>query len=357
MDTRTLVRCATSAALLLAASAASAQAPKKSRLWLEARPFTCSEHLSSFARELTLACDAAGGQCAVAADEATADRRLILHCTDPQWWLEGADRSGAPGWTVELVGSDADRLRSAAVFAVRAESAEAPRRADLAPAPSADPREPMKAVPARSSEPPSKAAPAASTSDPDRVAAPSTSSLFSVALAPRGGMAVGNASTSALAGVGAFLVMNIVKDIRLGVSGAVDYAVREPGLSGYTGSEWMRHSESNRTHWSGGAVIGIGAPFDRTPAGLFVEGGYGVATYTFRPCDYSSPTSHVDCGAGPQLRDTDTFGTVRGAVVYQLLSSSSFRPWAAASLRHVWDPHRDDTNNLVGLDLGVVWDP
>src|SRR5262249_7925999 len=105
-----------SASLVLAIStfASGARAGTKTRLWLEARPYTCSEHLAPLARELTLACDAAQGACGIAASQGAADRRLVVHCAESEWKVEALQPSGEPAWSVEVHGSDDDRARSAA---------------------------------------------------------------------------------------------------------------------------------------------------------------------------------------------------------------------------------------------------
>jgi hypothetical protein len=121
-------------ACVTAASSARARVDAPTKLWLEARPFTCDAQLPALARELTLACDAAGAACVIASSESVADRRIVLHCSEEAWTVEATSPAGQRAWSVEVYGSDADRTRSAAVFTVRAESGEAAPY-QVAPAP------------------------------------------------------------------------------------------------------------------------------------------------------------------------------------------------------------------------------
>ena len=67
-----------------------------------------------------ISCDAVGG-CKVAADERSAARRAILHCSEETWVLEAQAAPGQKLWTLELDGEKEDRLRKAAVWIARTE--------------------------------------------------------------------------------------------------------------------------------------------------------------------------------------------------------------------------------------------
>lgn len=164
---------AVSGTLLLAPAAGAAE---PASFWIEAHPWTCSQHVAPVARELNLACDAAGGACNVAASETSADRRIFLKCDETKWTIEAHDAKGVRLWSVDVTGDVSDRARSAAVFAVRAETGE------RLPSPPPPPHEP--AVVAKIEGPPAPDKP----SDPS----PKPPASVTMAFSPRAQIAVGN---------------------------------------------------------------------------------------------------------------------------------------------------------------------
>jgi hypothetical protein len=325
-------------------STAWAEPPGKVQLWIDTVGSDCAAHRTALARELTLACDAGGALCALASTEADADRRIVLHCDESAWSLEGREPSGAPLWRVELAGGDTDRLRSAAVFAVRAEGAR--------PAPSAAP-EPAKHDDAGGVE----VAPSTPATEADAVPKPKGSGTFSLAAAPRASTVIGHGRSTGLVGIGAYAVMKTFRDVRVGVSASVDHDNRrDTNLLPVDD----RMPEASRTNWLAGAVIGMGAPFERTPLGVLVEANYGLATFSSRRFSECTVVDNEQQCNGPLVSGSSSIGQVRGSVVYQLLTASTIRPWVALSVRHLWNNQTNfgsDTSTLAGLDLGVVWDP
>lgn len=132
------------------------------------------EAASSIVKELVLACDASRGACRVAKTRASASRTVLLRCGDDdaaataehgsEWAFTAYDVDGAQRWTINLMGSDADLPRSAAMFAVRFETGDEPRPAKPfeAPAAAAPASVPARSEPARS-EPEESASSSSST--------------------------------------------------------------------------------------------------------------------------------------------------------------------------------------------------
>src|SRR5262249_4148722 len=148
-----------------------------------------------------------GGACAVASAESAADRHLVLRCAEEVWTVESKPMLGSaePVWSVEVYGSDADRARSAAVFAVRAETSErnvprpvaAPAGAGPTPAPA-----PAKPV------------------DADRAPAPPKDrSWLSLSAAPRVATTFTQGYVQSLYGVGLYATVHLPHECNIGVSG------------------------------------------------------------------------------------------------------------------------------------------
>jgi hypothetical protein len=333
-----------------AASLAHAKTDGPTKLWLEARPFTCDAQLPALARELTLACDAAGGACVIAPSESMADRRIVLHCSEEAWTVEATSPAGQLAWSVEVYGSDADRTRSAAVFTVRAESGE-PVPHHVAPAPALEP-------PALPPIPTMRGGPA---EDRDRVDSIPSPTLFSVAAAPRISTAFGRGDTHFMSGVAGYGVVRLSPSFRVGLTGAVEVGEddsRDPTMTAPNAGNEAVDSDSytfapavygSGMHWhlSGGAVLGVGAPFDRVPFGAMLEGTYGALLYS------RGAVGPVHAG----------FASVRGGLVYQLFATNEVRPWLCLSARQTWSTVESlgdalsAANTYASIDLGVVWDP
>lgn len=297
--------------VLLARAAGAAESPS---FWIEAHPWTCSQHVAVLARELSLACDAAGATCAVATTEASADRRVFLKCDETKWTVETHDARGARLWSVDVAGDPSDRARSAAVFAVRAETGESlppPRAADaIAPAPSAP------AAP--------RAEPAADRAPDEPAKKPAD---VSIAFAPRAAVAVGNLfddksiirdNVGGIAGVAATATWN-VEGLRIGPTAGADIGLRYSGRG-------IQH-----LFWHAGVVAGWGAPFEPKIFGVVLEAGYAERI----------------------MNDVKHSGYVRPAIIVQVMRSSPVRPFLSASYQLMFG---GASHSLAGADLGVVWD-
>jgi hypothetical protein len=292
--------------LLCARPARADEHPRK--LWIEARPWTCSEHIAPFARELSLACDAADGACVVAGDEASADRRLVLKCGEPRWTLEAHDPSGARLWSAELAGGDSDRVRDGAAFVVRAETT-APLPPRVAPPPSS----PM--LPVRSTD-------ADARSDERRL----YGNTFTLAAAPRALLSLADFTRAArandLVGIGAYAAVRFVYGLRLGATAGVD------------------GGEGGNVGWNLGLLAGLGAPFDSTRFGLLLQTGY-------------FETFNLARGREKTFRENLY---LRGSFVCQFLSNSNStsRMWVGLSPMVA---ARNEPRLFLGFDIGGAWDP
>jgi hypothetical protein len=300
-------------AALLARAAGAAESPS---FWVEARPWTCSQHVGPVARELSLACDAAGGTCKVAASEASADRRIVLKCDDAKWTVETQDAKGARLWAFDVAGDPSDRARSAAVFAVRAETGES-----LPPAPRA--RETSPPIPL------SVDAPHPPAPDTTKDAEPKRPANVSLAFSPRGLVTLGSATDDTSWGV-SHNTGGLV-GFALAATANIDGIHLGPTAAGALG---IRRSVPNEQaiYWNGGVLAGIGAPFDRKTFGLSVDAGYGQ-----------------------RISDTDLrhYWYARPSVIAQLFASSEVRPFIAASYQVMAG---GTSGHYVGGDLGVAWD-
>jgi hypothetical protein len=308
------------ASLLLARSASAGDA---SSFWIEARPWTCSQHVAPVARELSLACDAAGAKCSVAANEAAADHRIVIRCDETKWTVEAEDKRGARLWAVDVTGELSDRARSAAVFAVRAETGEHLPAAS-APAPSPPPRAPV-------SIKIDERAPASTDTTTDTV--PKEVPDVTLVFASRGNLKLGDVADR----WGSKVTENGGK--LLGVSGAATIDIEglrigpTAGLGiGVDYSPRVYADKSAPFYWTVGAVTAIGAPFKRKVLGLGLEGGFGRLVLD---------------------KDVHDFGYVRPSIIVQPLPRSPARPFLAAAYEVKGG---GITGHHVGLDLGMAWD-
>lgn len=116
---------AAAAALLVAgeASAAGDGAPSSpmARWYVETTGAACESRRDAFEREIRFACDAVGGSCGVAATSAEAGLRAVLDCSGPDgaWSLVTRTSGGTVLSSLDLSGTDDDRLREAAVEVAR----------------------------------------------------------------------------------------------------------------------------------------------------------------------------------------------------------------------------------------------
>lgn len=302
---------AVSGITLLARAAVAAEPPS---FWIEAHPWTCSQHVAPFARELSLACDAAGATCIVAETQASAARRILLKCDDTKWTVETHDANGTRLWSVDVAGDLSDRARSAAVFAVRAETGES-----LPPPRAAEPIAPPSSAPA-----PARAEPSADRAPDEPAKKPAD---VSIAFAPRAAVAVGSVfddksiirdNVGGIAGVAASATWN-VEGVRIGPTAGADVGLRYSGRG-------IQH-----LFWHAGVLAGWGAPFEPKIFGLALEAGY-VERIT------------------NEVRHS---GYVRPAIIVQVMPSSPVRPFLSASYQLMFG---GASHSLAGADLGVVWD-
>jgi hypothetical protein len=157
-------------------------------------------------------------------------------------------------------------------------------------------------------------------------------STFTLAAAPRASLSLAALSDRAArepgqVGIGALGVARLVYGFRLGVAAGADHILPGP----YGGPD---------TAWNTGVVAGIGAPFDVTRFGLFVEAGY---------------QERFDSGQGRKKSYRD-YGYLRGSLVMRLssTSNSTSRVWAGLSPMVISD---DEAYVFLGLDVGGAWDP
>jgi hypothetical protein len=238
-----------------------------------------------------------------------------VKCDETKWTIEAHDASGVRLWSVDLTGDLSDRARSAAVFAVRAETGE---RLPSPPPPAPREREP--AVVAMVDGPAAPDKPTDTSSKPP----PSATMAFS----PRAQIAVGNLaddpsfgrdySSSGLVGFGFGTTWN-VEGIRIG-----------PAIGGALGMRYTSSTEQ-AAYWNAGVVAGVGAPFDRKVFGLTVDAGYGQRLAS----------------------DVRHFGYLRPSVIAQIFPSSELRPFLAASYQLMVG---GTSGHYLGADLGVAWE-
>ncbi|WP_394844614.1 hypothetical protein LZC95_47115 [Pendulispora brunnea] len=143
-----------SAAIVFGSSSAAAATPTVT-WWVD--PASCPQWSTPLARQIALACEAAGHTCEVNDDKGT--RRLALQCGDDEHWtLEAHDERGTGLWHIEVRGDNDERLRAAALWVARSETAAPPPPAPP-PAPAPAPAKP--APPVQTAEKPGGLAAAA----------------------------------------------------------------------------------------------------------------------------------------------------------------------------------------------------
>ncbi len=140
---RTMPRRAVIAALVgalfsLVKAAPAFAAPEVTSWWVD--PESCPALTVPMARQISLACEAAGRSCEVVPQATTASRRISLHCDSSEHWtLEAHDASGAGLWHIEVRGTDDDRIRQASLWVAREGTVEVFRPPSTPNAPSAPP--------------------------------------------------------------------------------------------------------------------------------------------------------------------------------------------------------------------------
>jgi len=143
------------AAILLGSTSAAAATTPVS-WWVD--PAACPDWSTPLARQIALACEAAGRTCEVSADKGL--RRLALQCGDEEHWtLEAHDERGVGLWHIEVRGDSDERLRTAALWVARSETATA-----------SPPPPPPPSTPATAPAPPKPALPVQTSGKPGGLA-------------------------------------------------------------------------------------------------------------------------------------------------------------------------------------------
>jgi hypothetical protein len=299
---------------MLVARGAAAE-PANVRWWLEARPWTCNEHLSALGREVALACDATGGRCNVAPDERTATMRATLRCVDAdRWLLEATTAEGERLWNVDLAGEPSDRLRRAAVWIARNEE---PARAEPSPSPVVR----LEAPGARPAEVPGAEAPAASPSAADR--------RGGLSFAARGTYGYARpelGSNTLMAGARAEAALALRNGVRLGATGTFDSSLDAPAMQ-----------------MLGGIALSLGAPWSDDVVGLEIGGGVGAQRMEYDAYGESLGTRGVG------------YGEV--AIVLQWPRVEGPRPWFAIQGAKYIGLEGDEglISTTLALNIGIAW--
>jgi hypothetical protein len=320
--------------LVFTATAAAEDAgPRALSWWVEGRPWTCSDPVGAVARHVSLACDASGGRCRIAARRDEADRIASIACGtgNGPWRLIAEDRTGEPLWSVVLAGDEDARVRKAALWIARAESADAVAdpAVDAPPAPQAKPAEPtLSAPPSDPPAPPEPPTVAASPAAPPAAEAPAaahvsgdggriamTASLMTAASAPPGqpGPPVPMAGARFAAALG------LATDVYAGA--AIDAVTT------------LSNGDST-TYSHLGGLVAVGAPYAHDWLGASLEGGLAL-----------NSTS----AAAPGNIAKSPYG--KGTLVVQWPRENGVRPYLSAS----YLASRDDMNRSLVLDLGLAW--
>jgi hypothetical protein len=106
------------------------------------------------------------------------------------------------------------------------------------------------------------------------------------------------------------------------------------------------------TVFRAGGMVGVGAPFARTSlVGASVEGGVS-AIYGWNANGVFSP----NFGPGAASNST-AVGNYVQASVYVQAPLGSLRPFLCASFSRLSGYSGDIPNNLIGVDVGLAWDP
>jgi hypothetical protein len=315
----------------LTASMARAGTPP-TQWWVEARPWTCSAQIGPLARQIQLACDATQS-CAVARNEPSATRRAVLVCGEQGWTLDAQDASHAVVWSLALGAGDDDdaRLRKAAIWVARSEGGDPLPGGDPSASPAAVEEDgPAPAAPLERDRPQSKPA----AHDP-------TSPRFTLSAMGHASKSMANTdSYGDAAGGRVMITMQIPKvfgPLQFGVTGEEERDLQQvPG----------------DTLFRAGGIVGVGAPFARTSfLGASVEGG-AAALYGWNDHGDFSP----GYGYGAASNST-ALGSYVQASVYIQAPLGSFRPFLCASFSRLSGFNGDIPNNLLGLDVGLAWDP
>jgi hypothetical protein len=287
--------------------------------WIEGRPWTCSDPIAPVAREVELACDAAGGHCGVASQREGADRVAAVTCgaKDAPWRLDAEDGAGKVLWSVTLGGDAASRARKAAMWIARAEGEGPPPL----PAP-AEPKPAAKPAATEDTPPPVTVMKAGTRDDEDEDDdhkghhknnhSTVTGSFVSTLRQEFGaGPTMG----------GRFATASRMGRSSMFFGGAIE-GVTTPSL----------HQADYYGHF--GPLFAMGAPYSHGTLGFAIEGGAAVRA---NPATGSGPTFHA---------------YVKGTGTIQLSSSSEWRPFVSFSYLRT----SDALDQMVFADFGFAWD-
>ena len=286
--------------LLSIAREASAGTATSAQWYVETVGTACEDQRAAFEREITLACNAVGGTCRVAAAPTDAELRAVIDCSSPEesWTLVTRSIDGTILGTLDLIGPPGDRLREAAVEVAR----------DAAP-------EQVLATDALRFTL-TKDAPSAPASQPER--------LTLVV----GGRIGSDASSTSMGGLHVLAGLALAKSVR-GTLGAI-------GEGGGNGASAIRAVR-------GGPGLAFGAPFEASaPVGFAVEGGVAATN------KYGAPT-----GDGARLTaSTVAAGYCQGTVTAQW-PRAGWRPYAALSAAAFSDGLHIVTSGELGLAVAL----
>jgi len=308
------------------------------RVWLEARPWTCSRELPAFARDVELACDALGA-CEVAASEAEATERATLRCEPGMRWRLGlAGVRAGEALDVTLTGDREQRLRRAAMWIARArlviepETPAAPPVTRTEPPEPTEPTELVQEVPA----PVVLEAPARAVALPPDADTPKPRRKT-----PRHWVeSHGGLAASAFTGV---------SNNAQGATG-LSAAFAFPLPHGFYVGPGLTYAQFSKADWAGpwnwkdqtvgegllvGGTVGWGAPFDDSWVGVAVGVGGGS---TWGPANAGAATG---------------YGNV--AVTVQVpFESWAVRPFARLSVTHLTN-ELGASAQIAALELGLAW--
>lgn len=329
---------AVGASVAFAATAAAEDAgPRALSWWVEGRPWTCSDPVGAVARHVSLACDASGGRCRIAARRDQADRIASIACgaAGGPWRLVAEDRTGEPLWSVVLAGDDDARVRKAALWIARADSG------DAAADPIVDAPPPAEAKPVDAAPPPAPPAPC----DPPPPPAPPT------VLAPAGAPpAAETPAATHLFGDGGRIAMTASFLSAASATSVQSLHVTEPMAgarfttalrllpevhagAAIDGITTLTNGDSS-TYSHLGGLVALGAPYARDWLGASLEGGVALMSTS---------------AAAPGNVAKSTYG--KGTVVVQWPREDGIRPYLAVS----YLTSRDAMNESLVADLGVAW--
>jgi hypothetical protein len=250
-------------AVFLASARADADvSPKTRAIWIETRPWTCAHEASAFAREIELACDAAG-RCRVSPTEADATHRAVLICESTERWILRAESGGRTEFTLALTGEREERLRKAAMWMARTEDdseslEDRPAQVPAVVKPSRTTVTVTRAPEAhREADAASKEEAEKGDKSPKKRSGLDLSVTFGIANARY---------ADSYRGLHGALLFD-VGPVRIGPAASVNQMFRD-GSAGTAGERF--HAADIQT---AGARVGIGAPFTDAVVGVWAEGG------------------------------------------------------------------------------------